>query len=134
MNNKKSLLDLRRTFDIYSCNLNILGIKQKFMNGDSPYKDLVIIIANEHDDCGSCLMKLISSVPMSDEMYCEDQSFIVFGKASKEKVQTLLDSLDKKLAKKLKNFSSIPVVVADYNVIDIFPFEEKKTANRINQI
>ena len=34
---KKQLEDLRRTFDIYFCNLSVLGISQKYMNGDSPF-------------------------------------------------------------------------------------------------
>ena len=129
MDKVKQLEDLRRTFDVYSCNLHALGISRKYMNGDSPYKDLAIIIANEGDVNGKSLIKLISSDTIFDEIFCESQSFIVFGKALRQEVQILLDSLDMEAAQKLKCHCGIPVVVADYDVIDIFPYEEKTIPN-----
>ena len=134
MDKKRQLEDLRRTFDIYFCNLSVLGISQKYMNGDSPYKDLAIIIANEKNGYGSSLIELISSVSISDEIFCESQDFIVFGPSSRREVQTLLGSLDKTAANKLKRFKGIPVVVADCDVINIFSYQRNKFLIKPKQI
>jgi hypothetical protein len=110
--------DLKRIFDIY-CDIN--NFKQRMKNGSPLLKNAVVIIANGDDDKGSVLVKLISSEFNSDELWYEGQPFIVCGLAERLKVQTLLKKLDLKVAKKLKKFSGIPVVVSDYDSIEIFP-------------
>jgi len=129
MDKVKQLEHLKRTFEIYSSSLNILGVSRKYMNGDSPYKNLVIIIANEKDVHGKILMKLITSDATYDEVFCESDALIVFGKALRQEVQIMLNSLDRKVAKKLKSFKGVPVLVADYDVVDIFPYTEKMLPN-----
>lgn len=119
---KNRIQGLRRIFAIYSRNISNRFAK-KFVNGDSPYKDVGFIIANGDDNCGRILVELISSKIIEDDIFYEGQPFIVCGQVSRQKLYPSLKSLDPKVASELIKFKGIPVVVADYDSIALFAFE-----------
>lgn len=112
---------LRRIFGLYE--REILDSIRKGRKKNSSYKDAVIIVANGDDKTGSILVKEIYSEFSSDELWYENQPFIVCGLAKVFKIKSLLYSMNVKAYKKLKQLSGLKVIVSDFDSVEVFSIQ-----------